>query len=115
MAEQKSMLRYRGSLDGIRHYTVKGSGKDFAAYVRGVDGDRIKNGAEYERTRENMNEFGGCGVAVSSLRNGLAPVIDQVSDKKMSAWAIRIVNVLSLLSDFAYNSLTSSTSRWRRG
>lgn len=124
MARQESMLKYRGSLDGIRHYKIKGSSGNFAAFVPPVSADRIKNGAEFERTRENMNEFGGCGVITKSFRAGVAPLLDRMADKRLTARmtslmkkiniqdeseargyrAILVSSKGSLMTRFAYNT-----------
>lgn len=124
MARQESMLKYRGSLDGIRHYKIKGTSGNFAAYVPPISADRIKNGAEFERTRENMNEFGGCGAITKSFRAGIAPLLDRMADKRLTARitalmkkiniqdeseargyrAILVSSKGSLLTKFAYNT-----------
>lgn len=38
-------------------------------------GDQILSAPEFERTRENMNEFGGCAIAGKSIRVGLSQVV----------------------------------------
>lgn len=96
MARQQSMLKYRGSLDGIRHYKIKGKEGSFAAYVTPVSADRIKTGAEFARTRENMNEFGACGKITASFRAGIAPLLSQMADSTMSARAVRLMKKINL-------------------
>lgn len=96
MAKQQSILKYRGSLDGIRHYKIKGLEGSYAAYVTPISADRIKKGAEFERTRENMNEFGGCGVITSSFRAGVAPLLSQMADNRMTARVIPLMKKINL-------------------
>ena len=90
------MLKYRGSLDGIRHYKIKGKEGSFAAYVTPVSADRIKKGAEFARTRENMNEFGACGRITASFRMGIAPLLTQMADDTMSARAVKLMKKINL-------------------
>ncbi len=96
MAKQQSMLKYRGSLDGIRHYKIKGKEGSFAAYVTPVSADRIKTGAEFARTRENMNEFGACGKITASFRAGIAPLLTQMADSTMSARTVKLMKKINL-------------------
>ncbi|WP_243348979.1 hypothetical protein [Parabacteroides sp. FAFU027] len=90
------MLKYRGSLDGIRHYKIKGKEGSFAVYVTPVSADRIKKGAEFARTRENMNEFGACGRITASFRMGIAPLLTQMADDTMSARAVKLMKKINL-------------------
>lgn len=70
MAKQTGLTRYSGSMGGIRHFKIKGLSGDFAGLNGGATGDQIKTAPEFARTRENMNEFGGCATAGKSIRTG---------------------------------------------
>jgi hypothetical protein len=55
-------MKYVGTLGDVRHFKIKGQDGYFAGMVGGPTGDQIKTASEFERTRENMNEFGGCAT-----------------------------------------------------
>jgi hypothetical protein len=84
MARQSGHLKYKGTIGEIRHFKIKGLDGHFAGLKGGVDGERIKTGAEFVRTRENMNEFGGCAVVGKSLRSGLSRLMKQMSDPQVT-------------------------------
>ena len=96
MARQESMLKYRGSLDGIRHYKITGSSGNYAAFVPPISADRIKKGAEFARTRENMNEFSACGEITKSFRAGVAPLLTQMADRKLTSRMTALMKTINL-------------------
>ena len=55
MAREMSILKLRGKLDGM---SFKNSEGHFVRAKGGVERNRIMNDPNYERTRENMSEFG---------------------------------------------------------
>ncbi len=59
MAKQKGLVKYSGTMGGVRHFKIKGLQGDFAGLVGGPTDSQIKNDAAFIRTRENMSEFGG--------------------------------------------------------
>ena len=63
MARQKGVIKYVGTLGDIRHFKIKGQEGYFAGMVGGPTGDQVQTAPEFERTRENMNEFGACAKA----------------------------------------------------
>jgi len=63
--------------------------------VGGPSGDQILTAPEFVRTRENMNEFGGCASAGKSIRTGLSQVIKQMSDPQMTG---RLTGVLKKIN-----------------
>ena len=78
MARQSGPLKYKGTLGDIRHFKIKGLQGHFAGLVGGPTGEQVKTAPEFERTRENMNEFGGCAAAGKSVRVGLAQLMKQI-------------------------------------
>jgi len=58
MARQSGPLKYKGTLGDIRHFKIKGLSGHFAGLIGGPTGEQVKTAPEFERTRENMNEFG---------------------------------------------------------
>lgn len=47
-------------------------------------GDQVNTAPEFERTRENMNEFGACAKAGKSVRTGLSQVMKQMADSQVT-------------------------------
>ena len=95
MARQTGLTRYSGTMGGVRHFKIKGLSGDFAGMVGGPSGDQIKTAPEFIRTRENMNEFGGCASAGKSIRTGLSQVIRQMSDPQMTG---RLTGILKKIN-----------------
>lgn len=95
MARQTGLTRYSGTMGGVRHFKIKGLAGDFAGIVGGPSGEQIKTAPEFARTRENMNEFGGCAAAGKSIRTALSQVIKQMSDPQMTG---RLTGVLKKIN-----------------
>lgn len=72
MALQTGLVKYSGTMGGVRHFKIKGLSGDFAGLAGGPTAEQINNDAAFIRTRENMSEFGGCASAAKSIRVGLA-------------------------------------------
>ena len=96
MAKQTGLTRYSGSMGGVRHFKIKGLAGDFAGMNGGPSGDQIKTAPEFARTRENMNEFGGCATAGKSIRTGLSQVIKQMSDPQMTGRLTGVIKKINL-------------------
>ncbi len=64
--------------------------------VGGPSGEQIASAPEFERTRENMNEFGGCASAGKSLRVALAAIIKQMSDPQMTGRLTAVMKKINL-------------------
>jgi hypothetical protein len=84
MARQSGHIKYKGTIGDVRHFKIKGLKGDFAGLKGGVDGDRIKNGAEFKRTRENMSEFGGSAKAGKYFRQVLSPIMKGVAETRIA-------------------------------
>ena len=82
MARQKGVIKYVGTLGDIRHFKIKGQEGYFAGMVGGPSGDQVNTAPEFERTRENMNEFGGSAIAGKSLRTSIAGLIRNNGDSR---------------------------------
>lgn len=85
MAKQSGHIKYTGTLGDVRHFKIKGLKGHFAGLKGGVDGDRIKNDDAFERTRENMNEFGGSAKAGKYFRQVLGTVMKGVADSRVAS------------------------------
>ncbi|TKC00163.1 hypothetical protein [Pedobacter cryophilus] len=96
MARQTGPLKYSGTLGDIRHFKIKGLKGDFAGLRGGPSGDQVKTGPEFKRTRENMNEFGGCAAAGKSVRIGLSQLMKQMSDPQLTGRLTGIMKKINL-------------------
>lgn len=82
MARQDGLIKLKGQMGGVTFY--KSSEDGYLARLKGgVDGDRIRNAPEFERTRENGAEFGRAGKACKLLRDALRALVLNASDKRM--------------------------------
>lgn len=96
MARQKGVLKYVGTLGDVRHFKIKGQEGYFAGMVGGPTGDQVKTAPEFERTRENMNEFGACAKAGKSVRSGLSQLMKQMSDSQVTGRLTSIMKKINL-------------------
>lgn len=96
MAKQTGLVRYSGTMGGVRHFKIKGLSGDFAGMVGGPSGDQVLNAPEFIRTRENMNEFGGCAIAGKSIRTALSQIVKQMSDPQMTGRLTGVIKKINL-------------------
>lgn len=96
MARQKGVIKYVGTLGDIRHFKIKGQEGYFAGMVGGPTGDQVQTAPEFERTRENMNEFGACAKAGKSVRTGLSQVMKQMADSQVTGRLTSIMKKINL-------------------
>jgi hypothetical protein len=96
MARQTGPIKYKGTLGEVRHFKIKGLKGDFAGLKGGPSGEQVKTAPEFERTRENMNEFGGCAAAAKSVRVGLAQLMKQMSDPQLTGRLTGIMKKINL-------------------
>ncbi|TNE78936.1 MAG: hypothetical protein EP332_12715 [Bacteroidetes bacterium] len=123
MPKQIGLIKIKGKLGDTSFYKSKDG-----YLVRdkgGVDGQRIKSDPRFQRTRENMAEFGQSAKMGAELRKLLAPVIQKIKDPRMAnrltAKVREAINAdvshprgerllqdgdLSLLQDFDFNVLS---------
>lgn len=81
MAKQKGIVKLDGTLGGITFY--KSQDGYLAREKGGVDAQRIANDANFQRTRENNNEFGKAGQAGKLLRSAFRAKLQNASDSRM--------------------------------
>jgi hypothetical protein len=96
MARQLGHVKYKGTIGDIRHFKIKGMSGNFAGLKGGASGEQIKNDAAFVRTRENMNEFGGCAQAARSVRVGLNSLMKQMSDSQLTGRLTGIMKKINL-------------------
>ena len=82
MAREMSILKLRGKLDGMSFY--KNSEGHFVRAKGGVERNRIMNDPNYERTRENMSEFGTIASSGKLLRNSISILMNRAKDTRTS-------------------------------
>jgi hypothetical protein len=133
MARQTGPIKYKGTIGEIRHFKIKGLKGHFAGLKGGVDAERIKNGDEFERTRENMNEFGGSAKAGKYFRQILSPIMKGVADARVTSRVTALMKKINiedgseargvrgvlmtvrkdLMKDFEFNKMTNFESIFR--
>ena len=91
MARQKGLVKYSGTMGGVRHFKIKGLQGDFAGLAGGPSDSQIKHDKAFIRTRENMSEFGGSASCAKTIRVGLAQIIKQYSDSRLTGRLTRIM------------------------
>ncbi|HMZ46790.1 MAG TPA: hypothetical protein PLU36_08310, partial [Chitinophagaceae bacterium] len=69
---------------------------DFAGLVGGPTAEQIYNDSAFERTRENMSEFGGCASAGKAVRVGLSQIIKQMSDSRLTGRLTALMKQINL-------------------
>ena len=93
MAKQKGLVKYTGTLGDVRHFKIKGQQGYFAGLVGGPTDTQVKTAPEFQRTRENMNEFGGCAKAV---RIALSEVLNGMTDPQCTGRLTSIMKKINL-------------------
>lgn len=81
MARQKGIIKLKGTIGDITFY--KSQDGYLAREKGGVDADRIANDPNFQRTRENGEEFGTAGKAGKMLRTSMRALLQNVSDGRM--------------------------------
>ena len=96
MAKQKGLVKYTGTLGDVRHFKIKGQQGYFAGMVGGPTDTQIKTAPEFQRTRENMNEFGGCAKAAKSIRVAMSEVLNGMTDPQLTGRLTSIMKKINL-------------------
>lgn len=96
MARQIGHIKYKGTLGDVRHFKIKGLRGDYAGLKGGPSGDQVKTDPAFKRTRENMNEFGGCALTAKSVRVGLSQLMKQMSDPQLTGRLTGIMKKINL-------------------
>ncbi|MDZ4809911.1 MAG: hypothetical protein SGI96_16845 [Bacteroidota bacterium] len=81
MAKQKGIIKLDGTIGGITFY--KSQDGYLAREKGGVSADKIANDPNFQRTRENGEEFGRAGKAGKLLRNAIRAMLQNASDSRM--------------------------------
>jgi hypothetical protein len=81
MARQRGILKLEGTIGNITFY--KSADGYMAREKGGIDGNRIANDPNFQRTRENGKEFGAAGAAGKVLRTAFRALTINASDPRM--------------------------------
>ena len=81
MARQKGIIKLDGTIGDITFY--KSQDGYLAREKGGVSADRIANDPNFQRTRENGEEFGRAGKAGKMLRTSIRGLLQNVADGRM--------------------------------
>ena len=95
MAYQTGIIKYKGSFKSIRNYTNAGDPKVYAGEKGGANRNLIMNNSTFERTRENMSEFKGCGMAVKAIRRGLVQLLPEHVDKLFTGRLEKLIKMIN--------------------
>jgi hypothetical protein len=81
MAKQKGIVKLDGTIGDITFY--KSQDGYLAREKGGVSGDRIATDPNFQRTRENGEEFGRAGKGGKLLRTAVRSMLQNASDSRM--------------------------------
>lgn len=81
MARQKGLIKLKGTMGDITFYRTKDG--YMAREKGGISAERLLNDPRYQRTRENMAEFGRAGKAGKVLRASIQNLLRTSSDRRM--------------------------------
>ncbi|MFC0604955.1 hypothetical protein [Winogradskyella pulchriflava] len=89
MAKNNSFIRLEGTLDGLTFY--RKDGNNFVKTKSRVSRNRIMNAPEYQRTRENMQEFKCATKSGKSFRDSFSSISRLVSSSNLTG---RVVGIM---------------------
>ncbi len=101
MAQQKSLIKIEGTLDGLTFYRDQ-DGTYRVKTKSGVSKNRIDNDPAFERTRENGREFAEITQSGKKLRRALSTLLADVQDKTK---VYRLTSVLSKVKNLDTTSI----------
>lgn len=81
MAKQNGIIKLKGTIGDIAFY--KSQDGHLAREKGGVAASRIKSDAAFQRTRENMSEFGRAGTAGKLIRQAFRTYLVNLADNRM--------------------------------
>ncbi|WP_281228086.1 hypothetical protein [Flavobacterium aquiphilum] len=81
MAQQKGIIKLRGTIGDITFYKTKDG--HMAREKGGIDAKRMASDPAFQRTRENGSEFGRAGKAGKVLRSSLRTLLLNAADSRM--------------------------------
>ena len=81
MARQKGLIKLHGTMGDISFYRTKDG--YMASEKGGISPERMQNDPKFQRTRENMAEFGRAGKAGKLLRGSIQSLLRTAADNRM--------------------------------
>jgi hypothetical protein len=84
MAKNIGILKFSGLIDDLVHY--KRNGVYVVQRKGGFDGERTKNEARYEGTRQCQTEFGKCASLASAFKRCLQEYLNTIPDTVIYNW-----------------------------
>ncbi|MDP4291463.1 MAG: hypothetical protein Q8908_10320 [Bacteroidota bacterium] len=99
MAYQTGNIKYRGSFKSIRQWRIAHDKKTYAGEKGGATRELVMYNTSFARTRENMAEFQGCGLAVKVIRKGLYNLLPEHADTRFTGRLVALVKMINLMDD----------------
>ncbi|MDP4266691.1 MAG: hypothetical protein Q8880_04585 [Bacteroidota bacterium] len=97
MAKNKSIFQVTGAMGPVTFFELEG--EYFAKRTTSLDKNKILTDPNFQRTRENMSEFGAAGHTAKSFRNAFAAVIRSMTDARMTGRLTAELRSIVLLAD----------------
>lgn len=94
MSKQTGLIRLDGKIGGISFYKL--GGEDLARIANGPSKDKIQNDANFKRTRENNNEFGGSAIVAKALRLAFANILPTMADSRLTSRLVKLLKEINL-------------------
>jgi len=102
MATLKEGLELTGSIGKLSAYKIRGSDKIIVRRKGGPKRKQVLNSKKFERTRENMKEFVGVGMAVKAIRSPLIHV-KRLAEHNFTPTLTRICKKIQVLDKAGEN------------
>ena len=96
MAVLTGVIEYLGSFKSIRHWRNRKNRLIYAGEKGGANVDLIKHHPVFARTRENIDEFKGVGIAVKSIRRGMLQLLPEQADTDFTGRLVAMVKMINL-------------------
>lgn len=90
MAKNKSLFKIEGTLDDVTFY--KSADGYLVRTKGGVSKERMMKDPAFERTRENMAEFGHCAKAGKLLKSSTSGLVKKAKDRRLTSRLQKIMS-----------------------
>jgi hypothetical protein len=90
MAKYKSLFDVQGTLGEVTFY--KGEDGQYVRRKGGVSKNRILNDPNYERTRENLTEFGRAATSGKLIRRAINSLMVDAKDSRVTSRLTKVLN-----------------------
>ena len=96
MATLVGVIRFVGSIKGIRNFKKLHDPKIYASEKGFIGNELYKTSPKFKNNRLSNTEFGGCSLAVKRMRMGMLQVIPEMVDAAVTARLMKFTRLLSL-------------------